>query len=405
MSLPVLVLGTHLTALGVFRTLARRRVPAYGLDATGDIVTRSRWYRAAERQIAETADSAVLEAFLMALGLPSAVLIACNDNWTRAAAGLSAVARARFPMSLPSRDVVETFTDKQRFRAFVEGLGIPTPRTFDVPDAAALDAVPDEALRDSFLKPTDSPRFTRRFATKGWFPESRAHAHQLLERGEAAGVEFILQEWIPGGFSRSVLVDGFVDRRGRIVSMTARRRLRMDPPRLANNSCGVTIPLRDVGPAAAMTRQLLDHSGYRGIYSVEFKHDPRDGLFKVIEMNARPFWYVAHVAHAGVDLPWMSYLDAQGLPVPAPTHYDLGRYSVYEAMDVAAVLRALRSRHRPNGPVLRPWVFGDRAAFWWSDPLPGVVDFWNAVRARLAVTIRGRAPNHRGSPGSAGHTA
>ena len=126
----------------------------------------------------------------------------------------------------------------------------------------------------------------------------------------------MLQEWIPGGWGNTVIIDGFMDRHGSIVAMGARRRVRMDPPRIANTCLDVTIPLDEVSAAVPALRTVLSAVDYRGIFMVEFKLDERDGLFKIIEVNARPFWLVGHVARAGLDLPWMSYHDALDQPVP-----------------------------------------------------------------------------------------
>ena len=52
---PVLIFGSHLAALGVLRVLARRGIPAYVADDTSNVITRSRWYRAADRTLRETA--------------------------------------------------------------------------------------------------------------------------------------------------------------------------------------------------------------------------------------------------------------------------------------------------------------------------------------------------------------
>ncbi len=46
----------------------------------------------------------------------------------------------------------------------------------------------------------------------------------------------MLQEWIPGNMSKTILIDGFVDREGTIKTIVARRRVRMDPPRIANTA-------------------------------------------------------------------------------------------------------------------------------------------------------------------------
>jgi predicted ATP-grasp superfamily ATP-dependent carboligase len=127
---------------------------------------------------------------------------------------------------------------------------------------------------------------------------------------------------------------------------------------------------------------------------IEFKFDDRDGLFKIIELNARPFWLIGHVERAGVDLPWMSYLDAQGLDVPRPAPYQVGRYGMYEILDAAAIGRALAGRRRPDGPVLKPWLLGDKALFWWSDPMPALGGLGQSVARRLGRAmdrVRGSA--------------
>jgi len=397
---PVLILGAHVTALGVLRVLSARGIECYCAEQTSDIIVRSRWYRPAERTLPETADSDVLAAYLDALQLPRAVLIACSDRWISAVAGLPDAMRDRFPSSAPPVEAVEQFIDKARFRRLVERLGIPHPRTTQIVSPADLDRVSDAEIASGFLKPTDSQRYYQHFGDKGSFVESRTAAARIVEKATSLGITFLLQEWIPGDLSRTVLLDGFVDRDGVIRAFVARRRIRMDPPRLANTASAVTIPLQEVSEAVDSLRGLLSAVRYRGAFNVEFKQDGRDGQFKIIEVNPRPAWYIAPLAAAGVDLSWKIYLDAQGLPVPDSAGYRVGRYGFYEIPDAAAILRAVGSFRRPDGPVLRPWLRGDRVVFWWRDPMPGVADVGRSVRRRTvsaARSVLGGARRNRGS--------
>ena len=391
-NLPVVILGRHITATNVLRTLVRRGLKAYVAQDTTDIITRSRWYRPTPHRIAETDDSALLARFLERLPLKSAVLMACGDRWTAAVAGLPPETRARYRASVPPRDAVEICIDKERFRAFVADLGIPAPRSRRITSAADLRAVSDEELAGGFLKPTDSQRYARVFATKGAFAATRAEATELVGRAVSEGFEYLLQEWIPGGISRTILIDGFVDRHGQVAAVVARRRVRMDPPRIANTATSVTIPLAEVGEAVEITRRILAALAYRGIFNVEFKQDERDGLFKIIEVNPRPTWYIEHLARAGAHTAWMSYLDAQDLPVAPMGGYDIGRYGMYEVYEIAALLRAWSSRRRPNGPVIRPWLKGDHMLIRLDDPMPGAADLARAVRGRVANIARRLAP-------------
>jgi D-aspartate ligase len=388
--LPVLIFGSHLAALGVLRVFARHGVTAFVADDTTNVVTRSRWYRRPSKTLLETADPAVLADYLRSLDIPRAVLIACSDTWALAVAGLPDDLRERFPASIAPHESIERFVDKDRFRTLIDDLDIPRPRTMPINEPADIAAASDEDLATGFLKPTESQLHNRYFKTKGSFIGSREQAIEIVERARAAGITFMLQEWIPGGASNTFIVDGFVDRNGEIRALHARRRVRMEPPRLANTCCDVTIPLDDVATAIPAIRTLLKATRYRGIFMIEFKFDDRDGLFKVIELNARPFWLVGHVERAGVDLPWMSYLDAQGLPVPRTTSYQIGRYGMYEILDAAAIGRSIASGRRPHGAVLKPWLLGDKALFWWSDPMPALGALTQAVTRRFGRRIERR---------------
>jgi predicted ATP-grasp superfamily ATP-dependent carboligase len=386
---PVLILGKAITALGVLRVLAARGIETYVVDATSDIITRSRWYRPAERTLPETSDSDQLATFLQSLHLSRAVLIACSDKWTQAVSGLPQEMRLRFAASVAPSETIGQFLDKDRFGALVERLGLPHPRSLPLNSLADLDLVTDDDLANGFLKPTDSPRHNLVFGTKGSFAQSRTTAARVVERGAEAGITFMLQEWIPGGMTNTVLIDGFVDRTGTVNGMTARRRLRMNPPRLGNTTAALTVPIDEVSEAIASLRTLFADVGYRGVFNAEFKFDDRDGLFKIIEVNPRPAWFIATIARAGLDLPWMSYLDAQELPIPTPAPYQTGRYGVYETPDATAIARAWFSFQRPDGPILKPWLRGDHALFYWSDPVPAVADLWRALRGRL-LSVPGR---------------
>jgi predicted ATP-grasp superfamily ATP-dependent carboligase len=383
---PALIFGPHIAALGVLRTLVGHGVPTYVVDDTSNVIVRSRWYRAPAQRLAETSDPDVLAAYLRSLDVPGGVLIACSDQWALAVSGLPDDVRKRFPSSIAPRAAIERFVDKDRFRELVDELDIPRPRTLPVREPADLARASDDDLTNGFLKPTESQAHNRHFRTKGFFIESRDQARELVEEAAAAGVTFMLQEYIPGDPSKTILIDGFVDRHGAIKGMVGRRRLRMDPPLLANTCSDVTIPFAEVEPCVPALLRLFEAVSYRGIFNVEFKFDERDGRFKIIELNPRPFWLIGHIARAGLDLPWMSYLDAQGEAVPTVASYEVGRYGMYEIPDATAIARALASRRQPPGPVVRSWLRGDKALFWWSDPMPALGGLGLSVGRRVGRT-------------------
>jgi predicted ATP-grasp superfamily ATP-dependent carboligase len=394
---PALIFGADIGPLGVLRRLATRGIPCLVADETTDMITRSRWYRAPRRTISETADSVAVADYLRSLDLERAVLIGSSDRWALAVAGLPDDLRDRFMISAPSRKTIEQFVDKDKFRALVERVGTPAPRSLHLNGPQDLDLLTDTELQRGFFKPTDSQLHRDHFRTKGSFTTSRDEARRLLEQAAAAGVALIYQEWIPGPMSATLLFDGFMDRHCTIRGVIARRRLRVHPEPIGNTVSSVTIPLGEVREPLERLRQLLTAVDYRGAFNAEFKLDGADGQFKILEVNARPAWYAGTIASAGVDIPWMVYLDAQGLPVPDATEYRVGRYEVVETRDARAIMAALRTRTRPSGPVLVPWLLGDRTHFWWSDPLPAFNGVARAVGRLFGRGRRARMETGRGA--------
>src|SRR5712672_835756 len=154
--LPVLVLGKSITALGVLRILAGHGLKPYGVEATSDVITASRWYEPTTTRMPETSDGTLLGRFLESLPMQEAVLFPCSDGWSSAVAGLTPDVRARYHASVSPLEAVHQFVDKDRFRQLVQRLGVPAPRTFPIETPADLDRLTAADLQGAFLKPTDS---------------------------------------------------------------------------------------------------------------------------------------------------------------------------------------------------------------------------------------------------------
>ena len=58
--------------------------------------------------------------------------------------------------------------------------------------------------------------------------------------------------------------------------------------------------------------RLLGAFDYFGLSQVEFKRDPRDGKFKLMEINPRLWQWHGLAAACGVDLPRIAYADLVG---------------------------------------------------------------------------------------------
>ena len=189
---------------------------------------------------------------------------------------------------------------------------------------ADLAAIPDEVLAGGFLKPRDSVAFFGTFRQKAFDFQGRAEAEAAARPHPAAGLAMLLQEYIPGPADRTTSSMASSPAMASFAVLFARRRLRIHPPRFGNSTAMISVPLDEVRDAVTSLEALAPQVGLRGIFSAEFKRDPRDGRFKLIEVNPRPWWYVEFAATCGADVCVPAYRDALGLPAAPARSYRVG---------------------------------------------------------------------------------
>ncbi len=387
---PALILGSGITALGVMRTLGRAGVPLLVASSRPQEIRHSRWYRAAPGWGRGSAPGE-LAGYLSSGRLERAVLFPCSDHAAMEVARLPSGFLERFPSYLPPLHALETLTDKSCLYRLLPSVGVPCPRTILDPSPADLADFPLGASAPVFLKPFDSQAFFRRFKVKGmWLrgaPQDWPGAvHDLLGEG---GI--LLQEYVPGPPDRHYFIDGFAREGGGVRSSLARRRLRMFPTDFGNSSFMVTVPRDEVREAEEALRRLLVALDYRGIFSAEFKRDERDGVFRLLEVNARAWWFIDFAARCGMDVATMAYRAALGEEVGGEDGYQVGRRMIHPYYDFFACLRHPGGAVAGLGRFLGGLVGSDQPIFDWADPLPGLA---------AAASIATRLVRHRmGGPG------
>ena len=385
-TLPVLALGGGVTLAGVLNVLRRAGIDVFAICPPEDFVRRSRWYRPFPTALPNPGPSD-LQALLETSEISEAVLLPCSDDWLRAVANLPTSLVERFPSST-SPECVNLLTDKWRFAQMLGSFNIPCPRTQLITSPEQLQALPDSFFVGAILKPLSSVDFACRHGVKGYLVESRREAAALIEQLE---LPIMLQEFIPGPPQSGYFLDGFRDRTGLITALFGRRRLRMYPRKLGNSTLIESVPLRDLAGAILPLEYLLEQISYRGVFSAEFKWDERDLTFKLIEINARPWWYVEFASRCGVDVCTMAYQDALGIPVSAIERYEIGRRSVFAVNDLRAWREQSGNRHS-LWSLLKTWLGCDSAPFHWNDPAPALQYVQQTMAAFFRAELHSRKP-------------
>jgi D-aspartate ligase len=376
---PVLVFGSGLTALGTIRLLGRAGLNPLVVSDTPGITGKSRWYQAAPRSSSKEVATENLAAWLNGLPLERAVLIPCSDAWALRIVTCADDVRARFPTSMASPQVLETLVDKWRFAKVLAELGLPRPRTTALDPSTIVADIPDAAFSGAFIKPRDSALFFRRFGVKGIPVTSRADLARRLDELSKLGIAVELQEYIPGPASNHFYVEGFVDSSGQVCALFTRQRLRMYPIDFGNSTLFKSVHPSEFPDGVEAVTRLLKHLRFRGVFSVELKRDERDGMCRLIEVNARPWWYVEFAGQCGVDVVSMYVADALGQAVVPVHEFTTGKTCVYPSYDFHAC-RALRASHELTmREWAASWLSSTQPVLRWSDPAPAT----GAVRVVL----------------------
>ncbi len=370
---PALVLGGSVTALGTIRSLGALGIPVYAACDPKDIAAHSRWARVLNGGLPEFSTAEQLADFLLKAPVERMVLIPCSDTWAEVVVSLPPMIASRFPSFVSPLSVLQRLTDKEKFASLVQEHGIPHPQTLFVHDVSDLDGLDLAPGAQFFLKARNSQKFIERTGVKAYMISSLDEARRRVTELSAAGLGVVLQEYVPGPPTNHYFVDGFADDGGRIRARFARQRLRMHPPHFGNSTYLRSVALDEVQDIIETVDRLIKVSGLRGIFSVELKRDERTGVAKVLEVNARPWWYVHYATACGVNVCEMTYRAALGEPLPPfDGTYRVGRTCVYVRPDYRAY-RELRRQGQLSLPAcIGSWLTGEHMILSLSDPMPFV---------------------------------
>jgi D-aspartate ligase len=291
---PAIVVGVGWVAgLAAIRSLGRRGVRVLAVDDRRSALGfRSRY---AEPHVAPSRSGDEYVAFLRTLG--EGVVFPTHDD------DLEVISRAQrelpFICPFPPWDVLSRIQDKRHQLAVAQEVDLAVPRTADEPtDALGYPAI---------VKPSDPTAFRRHFGVKGFRCETRAQLDAAFAR--AADYGPFAQEWIPGEDDALWTVGSYLARDGRALGVFTGRKLRQTPRGIGTARVAEARRRPDVVDGAL---RLLRALQFHGISQVELKRDPRDGRFKLIEVNPRLWEWHGLAAACGVDLPAIAYADCVG---------------------------------------------------------------------------------------------
>jgi D-aspartate ligase len=377
------ILGGDSQGLGIARSLGRHGIPVCVIDDETSISRASRFVQHSVRVHDLRSESSLLDALAVArnrYGLSGWVLYPTRDeNVAALAANRDTLARD-FRVPTPSVASIRHVWDKRETYQLAEKLSISIPRTWFPRSEADLDDI--EVSGPLVVKPAIKEHFFYATHVKAWRADDRIELAAAFRR--AAEIvddgEVIVQELVPGGGQEQYAYCALFRAGEPVASMTVRR-CRQHPSDFGRASTYVeTISLPDLAQPAS---KFLKNIDYYGLVELEFKHDARDGAYKLLDVNARTWGYHSLGGPAGVDFPYLLYQDQLGRPI-GEAHARPGVRWIRLTTDVPNAVRDISARKLRARDYLRTlFSVNTEAVFSLRDPLPGLYEL--ALLPYLAV--------------------
>jgi D-aspartate ligase len=184
---------------------------------------------------------------------------------------------------------------------------VAVPATAHPQSAGEAQAAGDELGYPVLVKPSEPVGFKQRFRRQAFRCESPAALRDAYVRAEA--YEPMVQELVPGGDSELYTLGSHLRADGEPLALFCGRKLRQTPPIVGTCRVGEALWVDEVVESGL---RLLRAFAYTGVSQVEFKRDPRDGRFKLMEINPRLWLWHGLATACGVDVPVLAYRDLTG---------------------------------------------------------------------------------------------
>jgi predicted ATP-grasp superfamily ATP-dependent carboligase len=204
--------------------------------------------------------------------------------------------------TFPSWEIVRGIVDKQGTYEAAARAGIELPLSYG---SARLDRVRGKAFDYPLvIKPSEGPAFYRHFGKKLLLARDESELLAALEKVEASGLSCELLDFVPGPDRQIFHYQIYMDRDGGPVGGFALRKLRQSPPYFGVARAAETAFAPEL---REQTVELLRELGWWGMASAAYKLDPRDGRYRLMEVNGRCCKSHGLARRAGINYALLAY--------------------------------------------------------------------------------------------------
>lgn len=329
------VIGSYYNAYGIVRSFADAGVRS--ILVTGRKKCSIQYSKYLEKHVAMAEpkeDEAQFIADMLELGKSlhprRGMLFPTHDDQLIAIAKNAEAFSAYYEIPFSGWDICCEFIEKASFHAHCESLGVPTVRECLAASLSeALQCL--EILRLPVIVKGNSVATT----LGSIFPAGKM---VFYDRDEfetqmrcffsgIPGETLLIQEYIEDSNRNMPTVNCFTDRDGNMQCVYVSEKIRQYPPKTGTSTAyNIVDPENPIyAGIIAHTQKLLRSLHFYGLSGTEFKYDPTNGDYKIIETNIRSEFPNYLQTMAGQNMPYQLYRYHLGLEVTIPYYPVLKR--------------------------------------------------------------------------------
>jgi D-aspartate ligase len=352
---PAVVLSTHTMGLGVIRALGMMGVPvvAYYYNEK-DMGYESKYItqriRVPHPEHGEELFVATLVAQASQFG--GGLLIPASDETLTTVSRHKELLDDYYTVACTEWEITKRFIEKRHTYALAEAHGVPAPKTVVPHSRDEAAAYAEAATFPCLVKPSESHLYYEVFNTKMVRVTNVDELLKAYQEAADRGFEVMVQELIPGDDACGVNYNAYFWDGQPLVEFTAQQ-LRNAPPEFGSPRVVMSKHIPEVLESG---RKILRAMGFYGYACTEFKRDPRDGIYKLMEVNGRHNRSLLLSVRCGLNFPWLQYRHLMQGEVPVATDYPEGVYWIALMEDLFNSVKYRKVEGYPLSEYVRPYL-------------------------------------------------
>ncbi|MCL2669738.1 MAG: hypothetical protein FWE89_03540, partial [Syntrophaceae bacterium] len=307
------VLATGDTALGIVRALGRHSIPVWILDNGQSLARFSRYVQHSFPLPMKNGEEFIQFLIGMAIkwDLRGWMLFPDGDKEVSLIANHYNELGEYYRLTTPPWDITRWAVNKRLTYQLAAEAGVAYPKTFYPQSRADV-----ETLSGKFpmlMKPAHHLGNDAFSNSRAWRAGDRGKLLALYDElnGLADPSVMMIQEMVVAGLNTQFSYAALC-KNGNVLADAFAERKRLSSPDFGVGILVETIERKPEIEASA--KKWLEKSNYTGLAEIDFIFDKEDGQYKILDVNARAWGWIAACADAGVDFLFLMWKLASGEP-------------------------------------------------------------------------------------------